>query len=152
MALSEEQIRRYARQILLPEVGGVGQEKLLAAEAHVSGEPGLVELAGQYLAAAGVHVDAHSGSGLAIAIRGIGGVVVRREDGALRVISGECESCLGEPAGPISLESGAIAACLAAGEALRMIVVIDRGRAWEIRGASVARISIAPCPAHGAAS
>lgn len=53
MALSEEQIQRYSRQILLREVGGRGQEALLGARVHadVAGAAGLTAAA--YLAAAG---------------------------------------------------------------------------------------------------
>jgi molybdopterin/thiamine biosynthesis adenylyltransferase len=53
VTLREDQIRRYARHILLREVGGTGQERLLASSALVSGELGL-ESAAVYLAAAGV--------------------------------------------------------------------------------------------------
>ena len=51
---SEEQIHRYARHILLPEVGGVGQAKLLAAKVLVIGAGGLGSPLILYLAAAGV--------------------------------------------------------------------------------------------------
>lgn len=54
MELSETQIRRYARHILLPEVGGAGQEKLLAARVLVVGAGGLGAPLLLYLAAAGV--------------------------------------------------------------------------------------------------
>jgi molybdopterin/thiamine biosynthesis adenylyltransferase len=54
--LSESQIQRYARHILLPDVGGVGQGRLLAAtvavEVGASRPAAAVALA--YLAAAGV--------------------------------------------------------------------------------------------------
>ena len=46
---SDEEIRRYARQIVLPEVGGVGQARLRAASAVCESE-----LEALYLAAAGV--------------------------------------------------------------------------------------------------
>ncbi len=52
--LTEEQIRRYSRQILLPEVGGRGQRRLLAARVWLAGSGGIAEFAGLYLAAAGV--------------------------------------------------------------------------------------------------
>jgi len=51
---SESQIHRYARHILLPEVGGEGQAKLLAAKVLVVGAGGLGSPVILYLAAAGV--------------------------------------------------------------------------------------------------
>jgi adenylyltransferase/sulfurtransferase len=54
MALSDEQLERYARHIVLREVGGVGQAKLLAARVLVIGAGGLGSPLLLYLAAAGV--------------------------------------------------------------------------------------------------
>ena len=54
MDFSEEQIRRYARHIILPEVGGTGQARLLAARVLVVGAGGLGSPLLLYLAAAGV--------------------------------------------------------------------------------------------------
>lgn len=54
MALTEAQIQRYARHIVLQEVGGAGQERLLAAKALVVGAGGLGSPLVMYLAAAGV--------------------------------------------------------------------------------------------------
>ena len=51
---SEDQIRRYARHILLREVGGEGQAKLLNARVLVIGAGGLGSPLLLYLAAAGV--------------------------------------------------------------------------------------------------
>jgi thiazole biosynthesis adenylyltransferase ThiF len=51
---TEEQIKRYARHIILPEVGGKGQEKLLNSKVLVIGAGGLGSPAILYLAAAGV--------------------------------------------------------------------------------------------------
>lgn len=54
MDFTENQIQRYARHIVLPEVGGVGQEKLLNARVLVIGAGGLGAPLLMYLAAAGV--------------------------------------------------------------------------------------------------
>lgn len=52
--LTEEQIERYSRHIILQQVGGVGQEKLLSSKVLIVGAGGLGAPAGLYLAAAGV--------------------------------------------------------------------------------------------------
>ncbi|MEJ2182823.1 MAG: molybdopterin-synthase adenylyltransferase MoeB [Nitrospirota bacterium] len=54
MELSDEQIHRYSRHIILPEVGGKGQKKLLSSKVFIVGAGGLGCPAGYYLAAAGV--------------------------------------------------------------------------------------------------
>ena len=54
MALSDPQIERYARHIILKEIGGSGQARLLASHVAVIGAGGIGSPAIQYLAAAGV--------------------------------------------------------------------------------------------------
>ena len=54
MDFTEEQISRYSRHILLPEVGGKGQKKLAKAKIFVVGAGGLGSPVALYLAAAGV--------------------------------------------------------------------------------------------------
>ncbi len=54
MDFSDQQVERYARHILLPQVGGVGQAKLLGAKVLVVGAGGLGSPVLMYLAAAGV--------------------------------------------------------------------------------------------------
>ena len=54
--LTEEQIKRYSRHILLQDVGLEGQEKLLNAKVLIIGAGGLGSPVALYLAAAGVEI------------------------------------------------------------------------------------------------
>lgn len=54
MEFTEEQLHRYSRHIILPEVGGKGQKKLLQAKVFIVGAGGLGCPVGYYLSAAGV--------------------------------------------------------------------------------------------------
>jgi adenylyltransferase/sulfurtransferase len=51
---NDEQIERYSRHIILPEVGGLGQSKMLEAKVLLIGAGGLGSPAAYYLAAAGI--------------------------------------------------------------------------------------------------
>jgi hypothetical protein len=56
-AVRDEQVQRYARHILLPDVGGLGQTALLVATARIDlreADPFAELIAAQYLAAGGV--------------------------------------------------------------------------------------------------
>ena len=54
MDFTDEQLQRYARHIVLPEVGGIGQEKIINARVLVVGAGGLGAPLLLYLAAAGI--------------------------------------------------------------------------------------------------
>ncbi len=54
MDFTEQQIERYSRQIILPEIGGAGQKKLLNAKVLIIGCGGLGSPASYYLASAGI--------------------------------------------------------------------------------------------------
>ena len=51
---TEDQVRRYARHIILPGIGGEGQRKLLDSKVLCIGAGGLGSPVAMYLAAAGV--------------------------------------------------------------------------------------------------
>ena len=54
MSLSDDQVERYARHIVLRDVGGAGQQKLLASKVLIVGAGGLGSPVAFYLASAGV--------------------------------------------------------------------------------------------------
>ncbi|MCK5512242.1 MAG: HesA/MoeB/ThiF family protein, partial [Thermodesulfovibrionia bacterium] len=54
MDFTEEQLQRYSRHIILPEVGGKGQKKISSAKVFIVGAGGLGCPVGFYLTAAGV--------------------------------------------------------------------------------------------------
>lgn len=69
MALTEAQIRRYARHVLLPDVGGVGQQRLLDATVTLDVTSPAAAVTATYLAAAGVGALALRGAAPALVAR-----------------------------------------------------------------------------------
>ena len=66
--MRDEQVRRYARHILLPDVGGLGQTALMVAAAKIElreSEPIAELICAQYLAAGGVGTIVLRGATLA---------------------------------------------------------------------------------------
>lgn len=67
MNLTESQIYRYSRQVILPEVGGKGQRRLLEGGAFVAGLGAVGSAAALYLVAAGVgRVGIADGAGVSL--------------------------------------------------------------------------------------
>lgn len=62
--MRDDQVRRYARHVLLPEVGGKGQARLLGSSVALSSATGADAVAIVYLAAAGVGTLVVSDRGL----------------------------------------------------------------------------------------
>lgn len=63
--MRDDQVRRYARHILLPDVGGLGQTALMVSAAHLElrdSEPTAELVAAAYLAAGGVGTLAMTGA------------------------------------------------------------------------------------------
>lgn len=104
--LSDEEIERYSRQIVLPEVGGRGQERLEAAAI------------GLYVAAAtDAVIESAVLAGLHLAVAGVGRVVVdsaspsaARTEEALSRLTGERDPSI---AIAVGCESTSVVACMA---------------------------------------
>lgn len=63
MALSDAQIDRFSRQIILPQIGPSGQQRLLQSSIALAGDGALAELAALYLAGAGIgRITLHGGA------------------------------------------------------------------------------------------
>jgi adenylyltransferase/sulfurtransferase len=54
MPLTDAQIDRFSRQIILPQIGGRGQERLLQSSVAIAGSGELAAIAALYLAGAGI--------------------------------------------------------------------------------------------------
>lgn len=54
MTLNKSQIERYSRQIIVPKIGGIGQERLLAARMLILGQPKTIAPVTAYMTGAGV--------------------------------------------------------------------------------------------------
>ena len=85
--LDDAAIERYSRQILLPEVGGRGQERLCAASAIVTGSGAAAAWAASLLRAAGMRVVCEDGPAGRLTTR-IGAITVAgRTDGSRAVVA-----------------------------------------------------------------
>ena len=135
--LSPNDIQRYARQILLPQVGKLGQQRLLATRVIARGQGPELEAAIAWVSAAGVTVSRQSpeapaeidGRRLAAC-----GFVDRRlaceacQEAFLASLASESNAAAAEPGGPVSQR--AVSDAVGAAAASEVILgAIDGGRA-----------------------
>jgi hypothetical protein len=147
--LSDAEIERWSRQILVPEVGGRGQTRLCDAGVEIVGADGPAALTAELVERAGPRVtvmDTPSGHADVViawgtapdasaAARGVLGVV----HGARAVVAGvaaaPCAACVALPAlggdvpaeVPLARLTSRIAATLAAAEVVRLLLVPAAG-------------------------
>jgi hypothetical protein len=134
MTLAAADIERWARQIILPEVGGRGQERLLASTAAVVGEGDAARFAADLLARAGLRSGDAAASDVVVDFSSDGAgtlahdarrpfVLVRGAE-ISTLVGRPCVGCA--PAAAAETAPGAALAlalgALAAGEALRVIL------------------------------
>src|SRR5690606_24320397 len=104
--MREDEIQRYGRQILLRELGGRGQQKLLDARVAVHGEGAELESAVTYVRAGGTPVEPSGAPTVRLLSLAMASGAPR--DGALVVLGGNGVAWRGETACPACFE-GAVA-------------------------------------------
>lgn len=117
--------QRYARQILLREIGPAGQERLLGATLPARGRGPALEAAVELLCAAGVKVAERAGDGPWIGGLSLGAAAFADE----RLGCADCRARLlaTEPAAP---ERAAVAQSVGAAAAAELLLsILDAGRA-----------------------
>jgi hypothetical protein len=123
VTLRDDLIERYSRQILLPEVGGRGQERLLAARLVVTGNGPAAAYAAALLAAAGAGVTCMDGPAdpLTIASGDVAGIVAQGCR-VLTLVARPCMHCAAAdgPSRPVEAAHGQAVGALAAAEAMRL--------------------------------
>jgi hypothetical protein len=130
VTLSDDQVERYSRQILLPEVGGRGQERLLAARVTVTGDGPVAAHAATLLAAGGMGVVCTDGTAdlVTIATGGVAGVVAQGCR-VLTLVGRPCLACvrLDDPSDDRSAVLDQAIGALAAAEAMRVLLGLATG-------------------------
>ena len=157
MTLTDEQIERWSRQILLPEVGGRGQLRLLAARVAIPGNGPVATWTADLLRRAGVTADAGvDDADLLVDLEDGGAVLAQRAlaravplvRGRLGASGGTIDTLVGRPCGrcapvdaqPAGAAHDALAAAvtqalasLVAAEVLRVLLLgADGGRRQHI--------------------
>jgi hypothetical protein len=125
VTLTDEQIERWSRQILLPEVGGRGQLRLLAARVAIAGDGPVATWTADLLRRAGVTVEAGLDADLLVDLEGGGTRFAQRAlargvplvRGRLGASGGTIDTLVGRPCGlcaPAEAATGAAHDALAA--------------------------------------
>lgn len=132
--LSESQIERYSRQIILRTVGGRGQERLLDSAIVIAGNHPAADTALAYLAGAGVGRLTHVGGGGRAAPGGPDVTIVRRSTpstaGDFAALASTCAMVVG--VGPVGEIQAVHDACTVAGRPL-LWGFAAAGQAWVAR-------------------
>jgi hypothetical protein len=147
--LADAAIERYSRQILLPDVGGLGQERLAATRVIVSGDDPAAAFAATLVAAAGATVVCRPGvPGTLEATVGGVTIVARAHGGGgmvMTLLGRPCLHCVGErgwdlrPAAATAVDPALAQTLggLVAGEALRAalgLVALGRVQTVDLAG------------------
>jgi hypothetical protein len=157
--LADTDVERYSRQIVLAEVGGRGQERLLASRVVVEGDGDAACVAADLLMRAGVRVARAGGAAGARVAVDDEGVVVVRGAAVATLVGRPCERCLpadavAEPAVATPAASQALGA-LVASEALALLLGLVRGSRAQVVDLAAGRFAgrsldgAASCPACG---
>jgi hypothetical protein len=156
--LADALVERYSRQILLPEVGGRGQEHLCATQVSVTGRGAAAAFAAHLIQAAGLRVVLHDGDDATVeAAVGGSGVVRARGGGVATLVGRPCAACIGDAPGDGATGEDAVTAqalgAIVAAEAIRIALgLAGAGRVHTVdvaRGAFASRAleRTAGCPA-----
>jgi hypothetical protein len=146
--LADALVERYSRQILLPEVGGRGQERLCATHVTVTGRGTAAAFAASLIEAAGLRVLRRDGDAATVEVALGAGGVVRARDGVVATLVGRpCAVCAPDEVGTSGDDEDAAAAqalgAVVAAEAIRIgLGLVDAGRVHTVdvaRGAFAAR-------------
>jgi len=156
VTLTDEQIERWSRQILLPEVGGRGQFRLLAAQVVIAGDGPVATWTADLLRRAGVTVETGADGDVLVDLEGGDTLLAQRAlargvplvRGRLGASGGTIDTLVGRPCGlcappdaqPTGAAHDALAAAvtqalgsLVAAEVLRVLLLgADGGRRQHI--------------------
>lgn len=136
MSWAPERIARFAQHVLLPDVGGRGQDRLLAAAVVMAVDGPAARIAALYLAAGGVGTIVLAGADRAVAADDARFPLTAADVG--RSLHGAIAAAL------VARNPAVVVASAPAGAAVTLVIADDRGdaslaRAFERGGEAAAR-------------